>query len=245
MDRIDIKYHNFKEEKMRNLQESIDGLTEHYLEMLRNVQRVLDVNLEMLKNEKFDGVLYGECMVVEDVINALEVKIKEDAIISIARFQPAAGNLRLLIMIINSARLLERMGDLLKANFAIIKDIEKKSPQEEKYLKTILYPMVLNIKHIFEAYIEAVIHRDEKILYGLLPQDDEIDEISNKNIVELINLMKNSTDNVEGGTYLVLLNKKYERFSDHVMHLVVDSVYILKGENLRKKELLEEQKAKK
>ena len=108
---------------MKNLQESLEGLNQHYLELLKNLNRVLDVNIEMLYKQKLDSALYGECVVVEDVINAFEVKLKEDSIISIARFQPAAGNLRLLIMLINSARLLERMGDLLKANFKIIKDI--------------------------------------------------------------------------------------------------------------------------
>ena len=229
---------------MKNLQESIEGLNEHYLELLKNVNRVLDVNIEMLKNQKIDLTLYGECVVVEDVINALEVKIKEDAIISIARFQPAALNLRQLVMIINGARLLERMGDLLKANFTIIKEIEKNSPQVAKYLKTMLYPMVVKIKKIYDAYVEAVIKSDEKTLYMLLTQDEEIDEISHENMKALIELMKSSPDNVEGGTSLVLLNKKYERFSDHVMHLVVDLVYILKGENLRKIELLEENKLK-
>ena len=160
-------------------------------------------------------------------------------------FQPAAGNLRLLIMLINSARLLERMGDLLKANFKIIKDIEKTSPQVSKYLKEILYPMVVKIKVIYETYISAFINSDEKALYLLLTKDEEIDEIAEKNMKILMDLMKASPDNVEGGTYLVLLNKKYERFSDHVMHLVVDLVYILKGENLRKLELLEEKKIKK
>ena len=199
----------------------------------------------MLYNQKLDSALYGECVVVEDVINAFEVKLKEDSIISIARFQPAAGNFRLLIMLINSARLLERMGDLLKANFKIIKDIEKTSPQVSKYLKEILYPMVVKIKVIYETYISAFINSDEKALYLLLTKDEEIDEIAEKNMKILMDLMKASPDNVEGGTYLVLLNKKYERFSDHVMHLVVDLVYILKGENLRKLELLEEKKIKK
>lgn len=230
---------------MKNLQESLEGLNQHYLELLKNLNRVLDVNIEMLRNQKFEPALYGECVVVEDVINAFEVKLKEDSIISIARFQPAAGNLRLLIMLINSARLLERMGDLLKANFSIIKDIEKKSPQTAKYLKTMLYPMVTKIKPIYESYINAFINSDEKALYALLPQDDDIDEIAEKNQLELLELMKVSPDNVEGGTFLVLLNKKYERFSDHVMHLVVDLIYILKGENLRKLELLEEKKLKK
>ena len=230
---------------MKNLQESLEGLNQHYLELLKNLNRVLDVNIEMLYNQKLDSALYGECVVVEDVINAFEVKLKEDSIISIARFQPAAGNLRLLIMLINSARLLERMGDLLKANFKIIKDIEKTSPQVSKYLKEILYPMVVKIKVICETYISAFINSDEKALYLLLTKDEEIDEIAEKNMKILMDLMKASPDNVEGGTYLVLLNKKYERFSDHVMHLVVDLVYILKGENLRKLELLEEKKIKK
>lgn len=230
---------------MKNLQESLEGLNQHYLELLKNLNRVLDVNIEMLYNQKLDSALYGECVVVEDVINAFEVKLKEDSIISIARFQPAAGNLRLLIMLINSARLLERMGDLLKANFKIIKDIEKTSAQVSKYLKDILYPMVVKIKVIYETYISAFINSDEKALYLLLTKDEEIDEIAEKNMKILMDLMKASPDNVEGGTYLVLLNKKYERFSDHVMHLVVDLVYILKGENLRKLELLEEKKIKK
>ena len=211
---------------MKNLQESLEGLNQHYLELLKNLNRVLDVNIEMLYNQKLDSALYGECVVVEDVINAFEVKLKEDSIISIARFQPAAGNLRLLIMLINSARLLERMGDLLKANFKIIKDIEKTSPQVSKYLKEILYPMVVKIKVIYETYISAFINSDEKALYLLLTKDEEIDEIAEKNMKILMDLMKASPDNVEGGTYLVLLNKKYERFSDHVMHLVVDLVYI-------------------
>ena len=33
---------------MRNLQESIEGLNQHYLELLKNLNRVLDVNIEML-----------------------------------------------------------------------------------------------------------------------------------------------------------------------------------------------------
>ena len=230
---------------MKNLQESLEGLNQHYLELLKNLNRVLDVNIEMLYKQKLDSALYGECVVVEDVINAFEVKLKEDSIISIARFQPAAGNLRLLIMLINSARLLERMGDLLKANFKIIKDIEKSSPQVSKYLKETLYPSARTVKPIYETYISAFINSDEKALYLLLTQDEEIDEMAEKNMTTLIDLMKASPDNVEGGTYLVLLNKKYERFSDHVMHLAVDLVYILKGENLRKLELLEEKKIKK
>ena len=227
---------------MRNLDESIKGLREHYLELLKNLNRVLDINIEMLEKSSFDKTLYGECLIVEDTINNFEVKIKEDSIFTMARFQPAAGNLRLLIMLINSARLIERMGDILKANLKIIKAIEKDSPEMKKELKNIIYPIAIKTKNIYEGYINAFIKSDEKILFSLLTMDEEIDTLTKEDNETIIDLMKKKTENIQSGTDLILLCKKLERFADHILHLVFDLIYILKGENMRKIELLEERK---
>lgn len=227
---------------MRNLDESIKGLREHYLELLKNLNRVLDINIEMLEKSSFDKALYGECLIVEDTINNFEVKIKEDSIFTMARFQPAAGNLRLLIMLINSARLIERMGDILKANLKIIKTIEKDSPEMKKELKNIIYPIAIKTKNIYEGYINAFIKSDEKILFSLLTMDEEIDTLTKEDTETIIELMKKKPENIQSGTDLILLCKKLERFADHILHLVFDLIYILKGENMRKIELLEERK---
>lgn len=227
---------------MRNLDESIKGLREHYLELLKNLNRVLDINIEMLEKSSFDKTLYGECLIVEDTINNFEVKIKEDSIFTMARFQPAAGNLRLLIMLINSARLIERMGDILKANLKIIKAIEKNSPELKSELKNIIYPVAIKTKNIYEGYINAFIKSDEKILFSLLGMDEEIDTLTKVDIENVIEIMKKKPENIQSGTDLILLCKKFERFADHILHLVFDLIYILKGENMRKIELLEERK---
>lgn len=227
---------------MRNLDESIKGLREHYLELLKNLNRVLDINIEMLEKSSFDKTLYGECLIVEDTINNFEVKIKEDSIFTMARFQPAAGNLRLLIMLINSARLIERMGDILKANLKIIKAIEKDSPEMKKELKNIIYPIAIKTKNIYEGYINAFIKSDEKILFSLLTMDEEIDTLTKEDTETIIELMKKKPENIQSGTDLILLCKKLKRFADHILHLVFDLIYILKGENMRKIELLEERK---
>lgn len=227
---------------MRNLDESIKGLREHYLELLKNLNRVLDINIEMLEKSSFDKALYGECLIVEDTINNFEVKIKEDSIFTMARFQPAAGNLRLLIMLINSARLIERMGDILKANLKIIKAIEKDSPEMKKELKNIIYPIAIKTKNIYEGYINAFVKSDEKILFSLLTMDEEIDTLTKEDTETIIELMKKKPENIQSGTDLILLCKKLERFADHILHLVFDLIYILKGENMRKIELLEERK---
>ena len=227
---------------MRNLNESIEGLNQHYLELLKRLNRVLDINIEMLEKSSFDKTLYGECLIVEDTINNFEVKIKEDSIFTMARFQPAAGNLRLLIMLINSARLIERMGDILKANLKIIKAIEKNSPEMKKELKNIIYPIAIKTKNIYEGYINAFVKSDEKILFSLLTMDEEIDTLTKEDTETIIELMKKKPENIQSGTDLILLCKKLERFADHILHLVFDLIYILKGENMRKIELLEERK---
>ena len=192
---------------MRNLDESIKGLREHYLELLKNLNRVLDINIEMLEKSSFDKALYGECLIVEDTINNFEVKIKEDSIFTMARFQPAAGNLRLLIMLINSARLIERMGDILKANLKIIKAIEKDSPEMKKELKNIIYPIAIKTKNIYEGYINAFIKSDEKILFSLLTMDEEIDTLTKEDTETIIELMKKKPENIQSGTDLILLCK--------------------------------------
>lgn len=222
---------------MRTLNESLKALDDHYLETLKYINRNFEINLEMLRTKRFSSTLYGEAKTIEDLINAFEVKIKEDSIITIARFQPAAKNLRRLVMIINSVRVLERMGDLLKANLNLVKDIEKKSPHLIEATHSVILPVASKIRSLFQMYISAFINKDIHLLYDILSLDEEIDEIIKENNNFFLSKMKESPDNVLGGSTLMLLDKKFERLSDHIIHLVTDLIYILNGENLRKTEL--------
>ncbi len=222
---------------MRNLNESLKALDDHYLETLKYINRNFEINLEMLRTKRFSSTLYGEAKTIEDSINAFEVKIKEDSIITIARFQPAAKNLRRLVMLINSVRVLERMGDLLKANLTLIKEIEKKSPHLIEATNTVILPVASKINSLFQMYTSAFINKDIHLLYDILSLDEEIDEIIKENNNFFLSKMKESPDNVLGGSTLMLLDKKFERLSDHIIHLVTDLIYILNGENLRKAEL--------
>ncbi|MGL4970048.1 MAG: phosphate signaling complex PhoU family protein [Cetobacterium sp.] len=230
---------------MRTLIESLKALDEHYLETLKYVGRNFDVNLEMLQNNSFNPTLYGEAKMIEDFINSFEVKLKEDCIITMARFQPAAKNLRKLVMIINSVRVLERMGDLLKANLTLVKDIEKKSPNLAYAMSERVLPIAKKIRGLFGMYVEAFLNEDVTLLYNILYLDEEIDDLIDENTNYFLAKMKETPDNVIGGSQLMLLDKKFERLSDHIIHLASDLIYILNGENTRKSELENQIKTKK
>ena len=50
---------------MRNLHESIEGITEHYIELCKNVDRLFRINIDMLRKDSFDRGLYGEAKLVD------------------------------------------------------------------------------------------------------------------------------------------------------------------------------------
>lgn len=223
---------------MINLATALSLIDDQYIEMVKSIERLLDINIEVIKSEEFNLQLFGESKSIEDRINRLDLEIREDSIIALARFQPAASDLRKLIMMTDSARLLERMGDLLKANLAILKNIDEEASHLKFVLTKDLLPMVLKIKGLLTSYIKAYIDNDENILYAVVALDEEVDEMTKINYRTYLSYMEEDVKNVKGGTELLLLDKKYERVSDHIVHLAKDLIYILNGKNLRKIELL-------
>ncbi|MGL6063921.1 MAG: phosphate signaling complex PhoU family protein [Fusobacteriaceae bacterium] len=224
---------------MKNLKESLSILDKNYLEMLKYLNRAIDLNIEALENNEAKASIIGESIITENYLNNMEVNIKEEAIIIIARFQPAAKDLRKLVMYIDSVRVIERMGDLLKGCLSVIKKIEGNKALVTVSLNERILPVLEKIKIIYESYISAFTQGDVNLLYPLLLSDEEIDKVISFNNDYIIEMMKNDKDIIESGTLLLLLDKKYERVSDHINHLVKNLIYILKGDNIRKNELTE------
>lgn len=226
---------------MKNLHESISGITEHYIALCKNVDRLFRINIEMLKKDNFDRGLYGEARLVEDIINGFDVKIKETSIMAIARFQPAASDLRALITFIESSKMLERIGDLLSDSLVLMRKIEKKEGNMSKDFG-ILENFLSKINEIFQKYLEAFIEKNEKKAYILLGMDEEINEKRGEIDSVIINQMKEDIKNIESGALMLLINKKYERVSDKIIQLTMSSIYTFNGENMRIAELLEKEK---
>lgn len=226
---------------MKNLHESISGITEHYIALCKNVDRLFRINIEMLKKDNFDRGLYGEARLVEDIINAFDVKIKETSIMAIARFQPAASDLRALITFIESSKMLERIGDLLSDSLILMRKIEKKEGNMSRDFG-ILENFLSKINEIFQKYLEAFIEKNEKKAYILLGMDEEINEKRGEIDSVIINQMKEDIKNIESGALMLLINKKYERVSDKIIQLTMSSIYTFNGENMRIAELLEKEK---
>ena len=227
---------------MTKFRMKLEALDKTYLELLKNLNRTLDISIEALEGGEVTQAMLGESLMVETAINNLEQDVKEEAIVLIARFQPTARDLRKLIMYIDSARLVERMGDLLKGGLSILTKLEKSENNITIYLYDKFLPLLKKIKKIYENYITTVVNEDINSLYALLAMDKEIDQYVKENTKFLVETMKSDYSIIESGTLLLLLDRKFERVSDHITHLVENLIFILKGDNIRRLELMDMEK---
>nr|WP_293994127.1 PhoU domain-containing protein [uncultured Fusobacterium sp.] len=221
---------------MRNLDESIENINKNYIEVMKLLSYLIDLNKEAIKETNVEKVI-EESQRVENMINSFEVIIKESSIIAIARYQPAAKNLRFFIMMINGARLLERMADLLKQNLKIILEIKEMDKNSIEYFDILVLRNIKIIENFYNKYIQAFIKEDEKIIYENIETDYIVNLESKKTEKKVLEFLKNEKILKKELLLFWDLNKKYERFSDHTVHLFSDLVYILNGDNLRRKEL--------
>ncbi len=223
---------------MKNLQERIDLANEHFIDMVKNVGRLLRIDMEMLKNKSFENFLYGEAIVVEDRINSYEIMIKEESIVTIAMFQPAARDLRSLLSMLEGVNMLERMGDLLLDNIQLMRQMEKNGDLHKNYLY-LVEDIAEKVENVFDIYTTALIERDDKQIYTLLALDEDVNEIRDHSVEKIIAVMKENPENIEFGNLILLTTKKYERISDKIMQLGKSLVYNVSGNNLRKQELIQ------
>ena len=221
---------------MKDLHERIDGITIHFIDMSKNIDRLFEINLLMLKKGEFNQALYGEAMVVEDRINAYEVKIMEDTIQAIARFQPIASDLRELVSFINCIKILERMGDLLKGNLYLLKQLGT-TYDRSKNIRTMITNMTVEVQIIFQTYTRAFMNKNHNNIYKLLGEDDRINNLRMTIIKDIIEYMKLDPDNIIDGNLILVFTYKLERLSNKTMQLGKNLIYAINGKNLRKQEL--------
>ena len=109
---------------MRNLDERMEDIRTLISEALKNCKRSLAIIRTILNSGTFDRALYGEAKSIEETMNHTELKIDEEVITTIARFQPMAINLRFLIGVIKIGNATERINDLALNILKVLKHSE-------------------------------------------------------------------------------------------------------------------------
>ncbi|MDE2418238.1 MAG: phosphate signaling complex protein PhoU [Burkholderiales bacterium] len=181
---------------------------------------------------QFSVEVANEVSANESRVNAMEVEIDHLLSTIIARRQPTAGDLRLLIAISKTTANLERVGDEAEKIARMVRSIiqsgaPRSLPSLELRVASDLASGLLN------KALDAFARLDVNAAVSILKEDDLIDAEFDGFVRKLITYMMEDPRMISPSLDLLFLAKAIERIGDHAKNIAEFIIYVVKGEDVR------------
>jgi phosphate transport system protein len=165
-------------------------------------------------------------------VNAMEVEIDECCNQIIARRQPAAGDLRMVMTVIKTITDLERIGDEAEKIARMGKLLSQR--------KSLILPRYTEIKHAAEMALDmlrksldAFARLDLFYTAQVVRQDELVDEEFRSIMRYLITFMMEDPRTISTALEILFIAKAIERIGDHAKNMSEYVVYMVKGKDVR------------
>ena len=181
---------------------------------------------------QFNVDVANEVCTNEARVNAMEIQIDHDLSSIIARRQPTARDLRLLIAISKTTANLERVGDESAKIARMVKSIiESGSPRALPSLELRVAADLAS--GLLNKALDAFARLDVKAALSILKEDDQIDAEFNGFVRKLVTYMMEDPRMISPSLDLLFLAKAIERIGDHAKNIAEFIIYVVKGEDVR------------
>ena len=168
----------------------------------------------------------------EHRVNGMEIELDHEISSIIARRQPTARDLRLLIAISKATANLERVGDEAAKIARMVKSIiEGSAPRSLP--STDLRVSANLASGLLRKALDAFARLDVPMAVSILREDNEIDKEFDGFVRKLITYMMEDPRTISASLDLLFIAKAIERIGDHSKNIAEFIIYIVKGEDVR------------
>ncbi len=216
--------------------EELDSIGDGLVEMARLVGSAMGRATTALLDA--DLALAESVIAADEKVNALHHELENRAIDLLARQQPVATDLRIVVTSLRMSADLERCGDLARhvAKVARLRYPESAVPND-------LHPIVLEMGQLAQRLVskagQVIATKDVDAALQLERDDDAIDELHRELFAHLID--DRWQHGIETGVDVTLIGRYYERFADHAVSVAKRVVFLVTGEHAS--EFVPEEKA--
>jgi phosphate transport system protein len=220
-------------------------------EMPEHISKQFDAELEAVRSrvlqmgglveqqivKAVDALASGDIAVLDGVIeddhrvNAMEVGLDESCSQIIARRQPAAGDLRLVMAVIKTITDLERVGDEAEKIARMAKLMhavgQVQSPRLElKHVSSLALSML-------RQALDAFARLDVTAALQVVKQDRGVDDEFRSILRQLITFMMEDPRTITRCLEILFVAKAIERIGDHAKNMAEYVVYMVEGRDVR------------
>ena len=176
--------------------------------------------------------LAQEVMQSDHLVNALEVQVDEDCSHIIARRQPAASDLRMIMMVVKTITDLERIGDEATKIARVAQKIYESDRMYKPRFNEIK-TMVTLVREMLRTALDAFARLDVTRTVEVARQDEQVDEQFRAAMRQLITFMLEDPRTISMSLEVLFVAKAIERIGDHSKNIAEYVVYMVKGKDVR------------
>lgn len=224
MDNTIIKQHisrqfNNEMEEIRNKVLAMGGLVEQQVELATKAFMACDV-------ESAERVIEQD-----QLINSLEKDIDHECTEIMAKRQPAAFDLRMLIATIKIITDLERVGDEAARIAKLAMRLEGGEYYQDKYFE--IEHLLDLVKEMLNGALDSYARTDTEEVIAITAQDSKVDREYTSITRQLITQMMEDPRNITRALDMLWTARALERIGDHSCNVCEHVIYMVKGKDVR------------
>ncbi|MEO0437173.1 MAG: phosphate signaling complex protein PhoU [Pseudomonadota bacterium] len=209
--------------------DELDAMKNHLLEMGGLVEQQLSQALEALLAR--DSGEAATVIARDEEVDALEMQIDTECSRILARRQPAASDLRLVLAVAKSITDLERIGDEASK---IAKQAVKLSEQASfTGGSTELRDLGAHVSEMLRHALDSFARLDVKRALEVMVDDGAVDIEYDEAAKNFVTLMQDDRSSINAVLNLLWAVKGLERIGDHATNIAEQVVYLVEGRDVR------------
>ncbi|MCC7414095.1 MAG: phosphate signaling complex protein PhoU [Gammaproteobacteria bacterium] len=184
-----------------------------------------------------DALSHGNAALAETIaqsdykVNAFEVDIDEECTEILARRNPAAGDLRLVLAVTKIITDLERVGDEAEKIARIVASLIANENPKSYYIGVLA--MGHHVRRMLHDALDAFARMDADAALAIAKEDREVDREQDATLRQLITYMMEDPRSITRVLNVILAVRAMERIGDHARNICEDVIYLVIGKDIR------------
>jgi phosphate transport system protein len=220
---------SYKQHISAQFNAELEAVKNHLLKMGGRVEQQLGAAVEALV--KMDSGEAGKVIALDREVNKMEVSIDDECARILARRQPAASDLRLVLAVARVITDLERIGDEASkiARQAIKLSEEGASPSNFVEIRHI----GVHVAEMLRKSLDAFTRLDVDTAVEVVQQDSQVDKEYGSAMRSLVTFMMEDPRVITSVLNEMWALRSLERVGDHAANIAEHVIYLVRGLDVR------------